>query len=379
MDDPEGGHRQKTSPEYFLFALKQARQGDPQYLAQGLNARLNDPQLEVGARWHRDQLQIWLDADRVPTPAIAVPKLTALLRELRLPGVDQVHIRGIRRGAKTMTVAWDATVNVERRAGTAWDRFSFDYPWVNVAALPVASLLAVILNASFLSFFLLPLHIWIHEFGHATIAWMSGRRAFPLPFGWTSWSEERSLFVYLGILFLLGLMAHAGWREKLRWPIILAGSIAILQFVMTWLVPQSTIECWLVFGGIGGEFYLSTFVMIAFYMRLPDRWRWDFWRYVALVIAASSFWKSFWFWHQIQRGQAEIPWGSLLGGEGDAGGDMDRLVNDFGWTPDQIINTYTHLGNLCLLVLLGVYAVILCRLSPQLWRLVQPSVTSPRR
>ncbi|UZQ55566.1 hypothetical protein OOK60_05705 [Trichothermofontia sichuanensis B231] len=379
MDDPEWGHRQNTSSEYFLFALRQARQGDPQYLAQGLNARLNDPQLEVGARWHQDQLQIWLDADRVPTAAIAVPKLTALLQELRLPGVDQVQIRGIRRGAKTMAVVWDKTINVPQTTGAAWDRFSFDHPWVNVAALPVASLLAVILNASFMSFFLLPLHIWIHEFGHATIAWLSGRRALPLPFGWTSWSEERSLFVYFGILFLLGLMAHAGWREHLRWPIILAGTIAILQFVMTWLVPQSTIECWLVFGGIGGEFYLSTLVMIAFYMRLPDRCRWDFWRYVALVIAASSFWKSFWFWHQIQRGQEEIPWGSLLGGEGDAGGDMDRLVNDFGWTPDQIINTYTHLGNLCLLVLWGVYVIILCRLSPQLWRMVQSSMTSPRR
>lgn len=371
MDDPEWGHRQKTSPEYFLFALKQARQGDPQYLAQGLNARLNDPQLEVGARWHQDQLQIWLDADRVPTAAIAVPKLTALLQELRLPGVDQVQIRGIRRGAKTMTVVWEKTINVRQATGAAWDRFSFDHPWSNVSALPVASLLAVILNASFVSFFLLPLHIWIHEFGHATIAWMSGRRALPLPFGWTSWSEQRSLFVYLGILFLLALVAHAGWREKLRWPIILAGTIAILQFVMTWLVPQSTIECWLVFGGIGGEFYLSTLVMIAFYMRLPDRWRWDFWRYVALVIAASAFWKNFWRWHQIKRGQAEIPWGSLLGGEGDAGGDMDRLVNDFGWTPDQIIGTYSQLGNLCLLILVGVYLAIAIRLWAQQWPLLK--------
>ncbi|WP_448573237.1 hypothetical protein [Trichothermofontia sp.] len=371
MDDPEWVKHQSANPEYFLFALKQARQGQPQYLTQAFNARLNDPQLEVGTRWHQEQLQIWLDADRVPTAAIAVPKLTALLRELRLPGVDQVQIRGIRRGAKTMTSVWSETVTVRQATGAAWDRFSFEHPWINRAALPVASVLAVILNASFVSFFLLPLHIWIHEFGHATVAWLSGRRALPLPFGWTSWSEQRSLFVYLGIVFLLGLMAHAGWREKLRWPIILAGGIALLQFVMTWLLPQSVIECWLVFGGIGGEFYLSTLVMIAFYMRLPDRWRWDFWRYVALVIAASSFWKNFGFWHQIKCGQAEIPWGSLLGGEGDAGGDMDRLVNDFGWTPDQIINTYSQLGNLCLLVLLGVYIAIGVGLYPQGWLMVQ--------
>lgn len=136
---------------------------------------------------------------------------------------------------------------------------------------------------------------------------------------------------------------------------------------MTWLMPNRTWEMLFVFSGVGGEFYLSTFLMASFYFPLPDRWRWDSLRFVVLGIASSSLWRSFWEWHSIRLGLAEVPWGTLLGGQGDARGDMNRLNYDFGWSTDQIIQTYTFLGNLCVFVVLSLYVLFLLRANDEIW------------
>jgi putative flippase GtrA len=138
-------------------------------------------------------------------------------------------------------------------------------------------------NIRLLQLLHLPLHIWIHEFGHATVAWWSGYRALPLPIGWTSVSSQRDPFVYFGILFLLSSTLLVS-PQGADWMAAGAGHLflLVLQFYMTWLMPDRTREMLFVFGGVGGEFYLSTFLMASFYFPLPDRWRWDFWRFVVL-------------------------------------------------------------------------------------------------
>ena len=67
--------------------------------------------------------------------------------------------------------------------GSAWnDRWNEH--WSNLFWFPVVSILAMFCNAFPLTHFLLiGLRIWLHEWGHATIAWLSGYRAIPLPFG----------------------------------------------------------------------------------------------------------------------------------------------------------------------------------------------------
>ena len=55
--------------------------------------------------------------------------------------------------------------------------------------------------------------IWFHELGHATIAWLAGRQALPLPIGWTSYNPTTpatneqgtplsQYFMYVHIIFL---------------------------------------------------------------------------------------------------------------------------------------------------------------------------------
>lgn len=347
-----------------------------------LQAKLKAQDLKLQVKRKGTQVLVLLAAAQVPEPEPLIRGLERELRELELPGVEVAKIYALRHwGRASSPVVWRRELQLqvlpepersEDLRAIASQRFSFQNLPVNALAFPLATLLALGLNASLIQILLLPWQIWIHEFGHATVAWLGGRRATPLPFGWTNYTFERSLFVYFGILILLGLLFRAGWQENLRWPRVLAVGIAILQFIFTWLLPQRAIELLITFGGIGGEFYLSTFLMVCFYCRFPDRWRWDFWRYLVLVIAASTFWKSFWLWHRIQRGQEAIPWGTLLFGQGDAGGDMNRLNWDFGWRAEQIIQTYTQLGHLCLLVLLGVYLTLLLKQSPRLWSWVKP-------
>jgi Zn-finger nucleic acid-binding protein len=253
-----------------------------------------------------------------------------------------------------------ASSPASRTAGDArprrrFDRFTFHDPLTLIAALPLATLAGLAINSTFLVGFFRPFHIGIHEFGHASVAWFSGRRALPLPIGWTSWQPDRSVVVYVALLFLIGVLMFTAWKERLRGAMVLAGALALIQFVMTWAFSQRTVELWITFGGIGGEFVISTVLIVLFYFRLPDRVRWDFWRYPILVVSASTLWENVAFWARVERGEESIPWGSILGA-GDAGGDMDRLVLEHAWPSARIICSYNGLGTICLVLLAVVFA-----------------------
>lgn len=85
-------------------------------------------------------------------------------------------------------------------------------------------------------------------------------------------------------------------------------------------------------------------------------------------MATYTFVESFSMWHHIKTGSAEIPWGTMLGGQGDAGGDMDNL-SSMGWSDAQIVNTYSQLGNVCLFVSIGFYIFFLLKSLPnRSWR-----------
>lgn len=242
------------------------------------------------------------------------------------------------------------------------DPFSFDSWVVNALALPLLLGLAWAVNASPLGFFLRGFHVWMHEFGHATVAWLSGYRALPLPIGWTNVEPERASFVYFGVLFLLGVMAWAGWRERKIWPILLPLAIAPVQAYMTWKMPEHRGELWLAFGGVGGEFYLSALLMALFFVHLPDKFRWGACRYVFAFLGASTFLNVFLLWRKIARFEETIPYGSMIGGEEDGGGDMN-VLRLHGWRETQITHVYSSLGFWCLVALAVVWLVFATRLD----------------
>ncbi len=252
-----------------------------------------------------------------------------------------------------------------------WDPRSFDSRAVNALALPLVALLAIVVQQTPFAFLLTGFHVWVHEFGHATIGWLTGHRALPLPIGWTPIAPEKSLLVYFGVLFLLGVMFVAGLRERKRWPMILAVGLAVLQAYMTWRLPQATAEMWIAFGGVGGEFYLSAAMVGLFYFQFPEKFRWGACRYFFLFIGAGSFFQTFALWRKIYHGDEGIPYGTMINGEEDAGGDMNGLHDEFGWTQREIIHTYHHLGNVCLAVMLGLWVFFALRLDKRVARAIE--------
>jgi hypothetical protein len=333
----------------------------PQHqISQVLDQRLQGQQIQHRVMVQGSEVQVQLQADRVPAQTIATLVYNSI-RTLQLPNVQTLRVYGMR---GDRAIAWKQQFSLMSLGSTKDDRdpYSFNNRYVIAAAFPIAMALAGLLH--FIGIFNIlfrPFHIWIHEFGHAIVAWLAGHRATPLPIGITPVGEERSVIVYLCFLALLGLLGWTGWREQKRATMVIAGILAVTQVYMTWFMSRDSYEMWLSFGGVGGEFILSTLLMVCFYFPLPEKWRWDFWRYIVILIAAHTLIDSFSMWHQIKRGSAAIPWGTMLGGGDDAGGDMNRLSVDYGWSDQQIIQTYTQLGNLCLVVLLGVYIFFLIK------------------
>lgn len=244
-----------------------------------------------------------------------------------------------------------------------WDPRSFESPWVNALALPVVIGLAWGFNQLPLAFVMQGLKIWIHEFGHATVAWMAGFKALPLPIGWTNISPEKQDFVYWGVLFLLSVFFWAGWTERRFWPMFLAPPLALLQWYMTWRMEDWQIEQWIDFGGVGGEYYLSAIFVAAFFFELPDKFRWGSCRYLFLFIGAVAFLDIYEFWQNVAKGVEEIPWGSMIHGEEDQGGDMNKLRDGWGWPESRIIATYVALGNWCAAGVGAVYVFFNLRLN----------------
>ena len=277
------------------------------------------------------------------------------LAENELSNVEIVRIYGLSRGNKTV---WKKTIHTPNLQATDEDSdlYSFNNRISNTFIFPAILLFAALLSSiEFIRLLLYGVIIWVHEFGHATVAWLCGYRAIPLPFGWTSTSLEKSLFVYFGVLILFGLLFWTGQKEKRKWPMVLSVVLAALQFWGTWIISDNRYDLLMSFGGVGGEFYLSTLLIVSFYFPLPAHWRWDFYRYPALLGAGFVFLSSAWRWRQIESGLQAIPWGTMLGGSGDAGGDMNRLVSH-GWSDQQIIDAYNSLGGACVIVILSVYA-----------------------
>jgi hypothetical protein len=244
-----------------------------------------------------------------------------------------------------------------------FDPTSFDSRIVNAVAPPLVAALAVLFRMSPVGFLLEGFHVWVHELGHASVAWMTGHKAVPLPIGWTNVEQSQSILVYLAVLILLGTLGVYGWRERKPFPIFLAVILIPLQAYMTWRLSEDRAHMWMIFAGVGGEFYIAAAMMALFYFNFPDGFKWGGCRYFFLFIGAASFSETWSFWRQVKRGLEDIPYGSMIGGEDDGGGDMNILRDDYRWTQHQIIHAYSHLGDMCLVAVALTYAFFVLRLD----------------
>jgi hypothetical protein len=267
--------------------------------------------------------------------------------------------------------------------GSPYDPTSFDSPVIKAVAPPLVTVLAVLFKMSSFGFLLEGFHVWIHEVGHASVAWLSSRPAVPLPFGWTNAEPNRSVVLYLAMLAALVTLAVSGWRDRKAWPMVMAAFLIAAQAFMTWLLSEDRAHLWMIFGGVGGEFYLPAAMVCLFYFEFPEKFKWGAFRYVVLFIGAASFAESYSFWRKVKGGLEGIPFGSMINGEDDGGGDMNILADDYYWTQHQIVFTYNHLADGCLVSIVLIYLFVNLRLNrifdPLFARCMSIGLVAPER
>lgn len=247
-------------------------------------------------------------------------------------------------------------------------RIVFDSLKLNLLALPICFLAvwglsrAPLFRVMLFAFCQIP----FHEMGHAVAAWLCGRWAFPvgaiIPFvAYTYGGHERSwsfFLVFQGALLWLSMMFARLGLGSLRWLPLAVGGVAI---GMTWMMPVEKGKMLFLYGGIGGEFVLSTLLICLFYYRLPYCLRWDFFRFPALIFGVSCFSSAFEMWREIQAGTRPLPRGTMLVGRTDSNGDIDRLLSEFQWTEPELIANLNRLGVLCGIIILAHYGVAVLR------------------
>lgn len=215
-------------------------------------------------------------------------------------------------------------------------------------ALPAAFIVSLIFSSvdflRILSYLLAT--IPLHELGHALVAWMGGRWAIPLgaivpTAGMTLISNSRSMFFIVIFFSLLVLGIYYFYTKQYRFHLSILLLIFALSCFLTFRIDEMRLASYISMAGILGEIILSTFLIVCFYYNLTNRFRWDFWRFPALLFGTIAFTNTALQWYRIKNNLQAMPMGSAISAEGarDMSGDLNQLILA-GWMPQQIILIY---------------------------------------
>ncbi len=192
--------------------------------------------------------------------------------------------------------------------------------------------------------------MWIHEFGHAFAGWFGGVAATPF-LGWTSLSSGRSWMVTICFTALIALLGYLSWKKQSYFLVATFVCMFLAQIYFRFFVTYGELQWMFSYMGIGGEFWISTWFLIAYHHRFPEETYWRMLRYPVVFAGAFTFYHIFHLWLGVQAGRRDIPWGSLWGDSGD----MDVLRDEWLWTPQMITSSYVKLGYICLAIMISHY------------------------
>ena len=233
-------------------------------------------------------------------------------------------------------------------------RSQYDQGMENLIAVPlVMSLSLLFCSTNFGRLLAFLVGMPFHEIGHAAASWLSSRIAIPLPF-FTFWFDDQSVLMGLIVAGVLGWVLFHTYREK-NWFMLASASVVSLAWaVATFLIPPSRTLMWQILSGALGELVFGAFLLVGFHFALPDRLRWDFWRWVVLIPAGLCFTQATLLWRTVSSDVSQMPWGAAIGSESD--GDMNRLVQQHGWTANHLADFYLNIAYLGLTALAIAYA-----------------------
>ena len=239
-------------------------------------------------------------------------------------------------------------------------RSRFDEGYGNLIAVPVLLMVSWwICSGAFGRLMSFLVGMPFHELGHAAGSWLSSRIAIPLPF-FTFWYDDQSYLMGFVVFSVLGWLMFHTYREKNRFMFASTCVVMAAWFVITFLISARTTLMWQILSGALGEIIFGAFILIAFHFPLPDRLRWDFWRWFLVIPAALCFTQAFRLWQSAANDTRNLPWGSALGEASD--GDMNRLVGNFGWTAEELADFYLNVAYLGAAALAAAYVYAIFRL-----------------
>jgi hypothetical protein len=234
---------------------------------------------------------------------------------------------------------------------------------INAAALPAAFLFSLICKWLVVPGFFLNFFCMVnHELGHACCAWLSGYRALPF-IAFTSISANPSAVTKICVGFLIATAIFFGVIRRAP-VLIFAGVILLaLQAKLSFFTSKPEAHFAFFYAGVAGQFVISTVMILFFYYRFPEKWRWDFWRFVSLIIGAYVFLDAVLQWRNISLHWSAMPWGTFFQGQDDGGGDLNQLREIYGWSERTITDSYLKLARWCGVLIAGHYLVFLIRAS----------------
>lgn len=196
--------------------------------------------------------------------------------------------------------------------------------------------------------------MWLHELGHASAAWLTGRWALPMP--WVTFSFDRS---WLVTFFMVagGLAVVRLGMTRRSFGLHALGGAVLVATLVGHLLPDRAQQTFDVFGGEAGAMVLGATLSCGFLVRGSSRlfrgglrWGW-------LVIGAASWADATRVWWAARLDPAEIPFGV----EDGMASDASRLVDDFGWDAMTMVKRFLAVAVAALLLALGSWLVALWR------------------
>ena len=250
-----------------------------------------------------------------------------------------------------------------RAADTQLDTTIRSSRGVDRLALPAAIGFVPLAKLTFVPWLILQwLCNWLHEFGHSFVGWFSSRAATPLALGpgfaWTSTEKDKSWVVFCCFVFLIGVVGYRALREKSRLLTVVSALLLLATLIFTFVLTDRQYRFVMSWSGIAGEFIFGALLCIGYHHPLPKKWRWDFFRFPALVIGAASLTDQTYKWLRIRAKKAEVPWGTGIWGAKDANGDMNRLLLNYGYGEPRLVRAYLSLAVVCWIAVIINYVMM---------------------
>ena len=222
------------------------------------------------------------------------------------------------------------------------DKLPFNSLTIQAATLPLVMVIGLFFAVMGAPFFF---RLVLHEFGHAVVAWLSGAPAIPVILGGYTRTFERS--VLFGLIVLLGLVFSIVFHGKKRkfFEASVSGIMLVFYAYLTLWTTVDRANMWISYAGIAGEIVLATWILVGFYYPSVERLRWDFWRFIAIFPASLVYCQNFVLWVRALDDLTLLPMGSAVGDE--SLGDLNKLIDLWNWTPQQIADSYWILTLLC--------------------------------